>query len=227
MKRIVLLFLFSYALSFCPVTFSADENAFTESFKTNRHLAETGDAEGQYQLGKHYDYGWGVERDAVEAAKWYEKSAIQGHIEAQHALGLLNTHAGNYIFANPEESVKWFRAAAEQGHPSSQHFLGDAYSEGKGVVRNYSEAAKWYEKAALQGEGMAMHGLAVLYAKGLGVPKNLIKAYGWNNVAATQGWGMAKSYREELEKVMSEKQIDEAQKLSMELFRKYGKEPKR
>ena len=95
------------------------------------------------------------------------------------------------------------------------------------MVRNYAEAARWYEKAALQGEGMAMHGLAVLYAKGLGVPKSLINAYAWNNVAATQGWGMAKSYPEELEKIMSEKQIGKAQKLSMELFRKYGKEPKK
>jgi len=72
-----------------------------------------------------------------------------------------------------------------------------------------------------------MHELAVLYAKGLGLPKNLIKAYGWNKVAATQRWGMAKSFREELEKGMSKKQIDEAQKMSMELFRKYGKEQKK
>jgi len=227
MKRIVFLFLFSYALSFYPVAFSADENAFTESLKTNRHLAETGNAEGQYQLGKHYDYGWGVERDAVEAAKWYEKAATQGHIEAQHSLGLLNTHAGNYVFANPENSVKWFRTAAEQGHPSSQHFLAKAYEEGNGVIRNYSEAAKWYQKSALQGDGMAMHGFAGLYAKGLGVPKDLVKAYAWNNVSATQGWGMAKTYREELEKMMSKDQIDEAQTMSVELFKKYGTEPKK
>ena len=226
MKRIILLFLFCHTLWSLPIAIAGDENPFTESLRTNKHLAEAGDSEGQCQLGKHFDYGWGVERDAVEAVKWYEKAALQGHIEAQHALGLLNTHAGNYIFANPEDSVKWFRAAAEQGHASSQHFLADAYVEGNGVVRNYAEAAKWYRKAAIQGEGMAMHGLAVLYAKGLGVPKDLVKAYAWNNVSATQGWGMAKTYREELEKMMNRAQLDQAQKLSVELFKKYGTEPK-
>lgn len=204
----------------------AAKEAFQKGLKKIIPKAENGDSEAQYQLGRHYDYGWGVERDALEAAKWYEKAAIQGHIEAQHSLGLLNTHAGNYIFANPENSVKWFRAAAEQGHPSSQHFLAKAYEEGNGVIRNYSEAAKWYQKAAFQGDGMAMHGLATLYAKGLGVPKDLVKAYAWNNVSATQGWGMAKTYREELEKMMSKDQIDKAQKMSVELFKKYGKEPK-
>lgn len=226
MKRIILLFLFWHTLWSLPIAIAGDENPFTESLRTNKHLAEAGDSEGQYQLGKHFDYGWAVDRDSVEAAKWYKKAALQGHIEAQHALGLLNTHAGNYIFANPEDSVKWFRAAAEQGHASSQHFLADAYVEGNGVVRNYAEAAKWYRKAAIQGEGMAMHGLAVLYAKGLGVPKDLVKAYAWNNVSATQGWGLAKTYREELEKMMNRAQLDQAQKLSVELFKKYGTEPK-
>jgi TPR repeat protein len=112
----------------------AAKEAFQKDLKVITPKAEAGDSEAQYQLGKHYDYGWGVERDALEAAKWYEKAAIQGHIEAQHSLGLLNTHAGNYIFANPEDSVKWFRTAAEHGHPSSQHFLADAYVEGSGVV---------------------------------------------------------------------------------------------
>jgi len=227
MKRIVLLLLFSYVFSFCTVVYSADNNTFTKSLKTNRHLAEIGDAEGQYQLGKLYDYGKGVNRDAVEAAKWYEKAATQGHVEAQRALGLLNTPAGNYVFSTPENSVKWFQAAAEQGDPSSQYFLAKAYEKGNGVIRNYSEAANWYQKAALQGDGMAMHRLAGLYAKGLGVPKDLLKAYAWNNVSATQGWGIAKTYREELEKMMSSEQINEAQTISVKLFKKHGTEPKK
>ena len=225
MQRIILLFLFCHTLWFLPIAIAGDENPFTESLRTNKHLAEAGDPEGQYQLGKHFDYSWGVDRDAVKAEEWYEKAAMQGHIKAQHALGLLYADK-SYIFANPKESVKWFRAAAEQGHASSQHFLAVAYVRGNGVIRNYGEAAKWYRKAAIQGEGMAMHGLAALYAEGLGAPKDLVKAYAWNNVSATQGWGIAKEYREELEKMMNRAQLDQAQKLSTELFKKYGTEPK-
>jgi hypothetical protein len=210
-------------LSHPSIGFGA-EHPFQDSLAQATRLAEKGDPEGQYQLGKHFDYGWGVKRNPSQAAKWYEKAATQGHIEAQHALGLLNTGAGSYPLATPEESAKWFRAAAEQGHASSQHFLGQAYEKGKGVTRSYEEAAKWYERAAVQGNGMGMHGLASLYACGLGVKKNLIIAYAWNNVAATQGWGMAVSYRNELEKLMTPDQIKEAQRLSIELHKKYGQE---
>jgi len=203
----------------------AEQEAFQEILKVLKRKAEAGDPEAQYQLGRHFDFGRGVERDGIEAAKWYEKAALQNHIKAQHALGLLNTQAKYYVFANPKESVKWFRAAAEQGHASSQHSLGMAYEHGNGVLRNYKEAAKWYQRAAMQGDGMAMHDLAGLYARGLGVPKDLVKAYAWNNVSAAQGWGMAIQYREDLEKSMSSGQIDQAQSLSNELFKKYGEGP--
>ena len=161
-KFIVLLFLTVslWSNDFDKAVEVYNKGSYIQALNTFYVLAKNGDAEAQYNVGMIYANGKGVKADLSEAMKWYEKAALQGHIEAQHALGLLNTHAGNYIFANPEDSVKWFRAAAEQGHASSQHFLADAYVEGDGVVRNYAEAAKWYQKAAIQGEGMAMHGLA-------------------------------------------------------------------
>jgi TPR repeat protein len=36
-----------------------------------------GHADGQYELGKRYDQGLGVERDARTAVGWYEKAANQ------------------------------------------------------------------------------------------------------------------------------------------------------
>jgi len=188
--------------------------------------AKAGDPVSQYKLGQHYDYGWGVKKDLMEAARWYEKAATQNNLEAQHSLGLLYSGAGGYVFANPKKAVKWFRAAALKGHSSSQYFIGNAYKEGRGVLRNYSEAVKWYKKSAFQGNGNAMHDIAVLYVKGLGVSKDLIKAYAWNNVSATQGWGNAKRYREILEKMMSREQLNKAQELSTKLYEKYGAEVK-
>lgn len=202
----------------------ADESPFSLSIhKACRQLAE-GDFEGEYGIGRHFDQGFGLDRDPFEAARWYEKAAKRGHVEAKHSLGVLHTHAGGYAFGNPADSTKWFRAAAEQGHASSQYFLGRAYEDGQGVPKNFDEAARWYRKAAIQGDGMAMHGLAGLYARGFGVEKSVIQAYAWCNVAATQGWGMAKSYRDELEEGMTPAQLSEAQALSMRLLEKYGSE---
>ncbi len=192
--------------------------------KLCRRLAE-GDLAAEYEVGKHYDYGWGVERDPFRAAEWYGRAANRGDVNAQHALGLLNTPVSNNPYANPKESYKWYRLAAEQGHPSSQSSVGDAYKNGVVVPRNYGQAALWYRKAAVQGYGPAMNELAQLYASGLGVEKSLVEAYAWNNVAATQGWGMARIYRDKLEQEMTSTQLKRAQTLSMELHEKYGEEP--
>ncbi len=221
-KKIILLVFAIFYLGLGLASAFGDDNPFTKDLIIYRRLAEAGDPEGQYQLGKHFDYGRGVKQDGIKAAYWYEKAALQGHIEAQHSLGMLNNSPNLYIFANGKESVKWLRAAAEQGHAPSQHFLGRAYEAGNAVPRNYEEAAEWYKLAAFQGNGMAMYHLAVFYAEGQGVQKDLIKAYAWNNVSAAQGWGMAKSYREELEKLMSPEQLKKSQKLSLELMKDYG-----
>ena len=48
--------------------------------------AEQGHAESQYKLGECYRYGWGLEKDEVEAMKWYRKAAEQGHEESAHEV---------------------------------------------------------------------------------------------------------------------------------------------
>jgi TPR repeat protein len=70
-----------------------------------------------------YYRGVGVLEDYEEAAKWYEKAAEQGNVEAQFHLGLMRAH-GHGIAQNDEEAVKWFRKAAEQGNAEAQYNLG-------------------------------------------------------------------------------------------------------
>ena len=55
-----------------------------ESLEAAQKAADAGNAAGQYNLGMHYDYGFGVEESDEEAFKWYEKAAIQGHSDAMH-----------------------------------------------------------------------------------------------------------------------------------------------
>ena len=55
-----------------------------ESFEASKKAAEEGDPAGQFNLGMHYDYGFGVEESDEEAFKWYEKSAQQGHADGMH-----------------------------------------------------------------------------------------------------------------------------------------------
>ena len=51
--------------------------------------AEAGDAESQYMLGRLYALGDGVPRDFVQAWRWFDRAARQGHApaaEARHVL---------------------------------------------------------------------------------------------------------------------------------------------
>ena len=71
-----------------------------------------------------------------------------------------------------------------------------------------------------QGHFLAMYNLSYCYAHGLGVHKNLITAYAWNILTAALDWDMAKSLRIELEKIMHQEELNQAQILSIELKKK-------
>ena len=56
---------------------------YTTAIKEWRLLAQQGDVNAQFNLAVMYSEGRGVQPDHVEAAKWYRKSAEQGHNKAQ------------------------------------------------------------------------------------------------------------------------------------------------
>ena len=51
--------------------------------------AEADDVIAQYFLGEMYLHGKGVAQDFAQAASWYERAAINGHPDAQAAIGSL------------------------------------------------------------------------------------------------------------------------------------------
>ena len=108
----------------------------SQSAKKNYEVAEQGDAEEQYKLGKRYATGDGVEVSASEAVKWYRKAAEQGHAEAQYQMGRWydgtlvinsNTEMHFEFCANEdeddEEALKWYHKAAEQGHQDAKMWI--------------------------------------------------------------------------------------------------------
>jgi TPR repeat protein len=142
-------------------------------------------------LGTAYNAGKGVPLDQVEAVKWFQLAAEQGHIFGQFNLGLAYLN-GKGVPENLDEAVKWFRLAAEQGEPTSQGLLGCVYSEGKGgLAKDQIEAVKWWRKAAEQGNRDAQHNVGHAYAHGEGVPNDKVEAAKWYLMAAEQGQSSA------------------------------------
>lgn len=116
-----------------------------------KKAANNGDAIAQSNLGYDYHYGEsGLQQNYKEAAKWYRKSALQGHKFGQHNLGVMFEN-GFGVTKDYYIAEIWYRKAAKQGYMYAQNNLGLFYEDGKGVTKNQEEAIKWYRKAANQG----------------------------------------------------------------------------
>ena len=166
------------------------ERAELEAVRAN---AERGNPASQYALGLRYANGvGGVERDPVEALRWYRRSSEQGYVPAQFAVAAMYDR-GVGVAEDPVGAVRWYLAAALQGHAGAQHNLAQSYESGRGVVRNEALARTWYERAAEQGLNASQMRIAEMYAEGRGGEANLTAAGRWYRRAAVLGVAAAQA----------------------------------
>jgi TPR repeat protein len=123
-------------------------------FKTARAelmpLAEAGDAEAQYNIGRMYAYGRGVPQDYAKALDWYRKSAVQGHLSAINNIGRLYQN-GLGVGQDDATAVRWYRLAAEGGDGVAQYNLGSMYARGRGIPQSDRDAHFWWSLALKSG----------------------------------------------------------------------------
>lgn len=73
-----------------------------------------------------YIRDYGVEKNAYENVKWYQKDAEKGFVMSQTSLGNCYYY-GSGVEKNCKEAVKWYRKAAVQGCDEAQQLLGNCY----------------------------------------------------------------------------------------------------
>lgn len=112
--------------------------------------AEGGDAKSQLILGLAYQKGIGVEQDASEAVRWYQKAAEQGHPMAQCNLACSYAF-GEGVRSDMKEAARWYLKAAESHFWPAQFNLGFLYDRGFGVRRDEDDSLHWYREAAVKG----------------------------------------------------------------------------
>jgi TPR repeat protein len=129
-----------------------------------------------------YSKGSGVPRDYGKAAEWVERSAKQGHREAETALGDL--YLGGWgVRQDDHLAAFWLQKGASQGDPTAQTKLGLLYLNGRGVAHDDALGATWLSQAAEQDQHEAQAKLALLYEWGRGVPRDLNRAYFWRRLS--------------------------------------------
>ena len=122
-----------------------------------RPLAEKGDADAQFNLGQAYRLGRGVPTNLAAAKTWFERSANQGHMDAETTLGLL-------LFQNNDqaEGLKWLKKASEKGEPRAMLVYGTALVNGDSVTQDPVLGYAFVSRAAAQGLGPAKETLGQL-----------------------------------------------------------------
>jgi Sel1 repeat len=96
-------------------------------FNELQRLVSSGDAAMQHELAFCYQHGCGTIRDAAQAAFWYQKSAVQGFVEAQNDLGLCYFNEIGVRWDKVEACAWWTLAAS--AHDDARQSLLFAESE--------------------------------------------------------------------------------------------------
>jgi TPR repeat protein len=116
-----------------------------------RQLAETGDAEGEYQLGMSYCCGYGPGHTDTIARKWLCRAALQGHEKAQYQLARMY---GYGIKKRPismpqtmDYAYLWYGLAAAQG---DQLAVGYLAALGQSMTpQQIARAREWQSRPAV------------------------------------------------------------------------------
>ena len=191
MIRLLLVLTAFVLLGWAAILLVSGDDAATRSrkaedaarFESLVPLAEGGDSQAQYSLGRLYQQGRGVARDAQAAARWYAKAASKGHAAARYALGKLHANGEN-VKQDYYRASEWYRLAADIGnHAEAQFALGELYFHGRGASHDYGEAVNWYLRAARQGHGAAQFVMGAMYQEGWGLKRDYVEAYTWYTLA--------------------------------------------
>lgn len=149
-------------------------------------LAESGDLNAQYLMGKLWRDGPLLTPDSVNARHWFEQAAQQGHALAQYALGKLLL-SDDVEVCDPQDGLRWLQTAAENNNSYAAYRLGKECIKGRIVEKNTAAALDWLTMSAEGGNQYAQYMLGKLYLTGEGKASDRERAVYWLAQSAAQG----------------------------------------
>ncbi len=180
--------------------------------------------DAKYKMGSKIFGVLGKPDDIKVAIKNYEIAANAGSSKAQNNLGEIYLHEANInndlkvtdngkdvknteaIIKLPDihKAIYWLQLAAQHGDPAAQGTLADLYRQGIGVVQDYTLAYVWFNLSYTSQTSF----------------NDIIYEEITNNTLATM-----QKERDEVYKLLTENQKDQAQELSKEYKKKFFHSP--
>ncbi|KAF9900246.1 hypothetical protein EC991_007699 [Linnemannia zychae] len=113
-----------------------------------RKAAKQNHGPAQAFMGVFFMGGYGVQKNARLASKFFHKAVDRSSGVAERGLGQLYDE-GNGVSQNDSKAFEWYLKSAVQGLSGGQLKVAEQYENGKGVPANREKAIEWYTKAVL------------------------------------------------------------------------------
>lgn len=148
-----------------------EKASFTEQITDIQEGARAGDSRSQTAFGKCLLFGWGVEKDEIQAYYWLEKAAQQDNQIASmymghcllYGIGVETDESKGYKLLNAALDFNYPGVGESQNQSPESAFstddlcqlfldLGDALEKSLGVYRNYRVAVYYFDMLADWGQ---------------------------------------------------------------------------
>lgn len=159
-------------------------------FFDEKELSEFKEAVDKGHLDSIYLYscmrylGKILNKDLVEARKYFKIAADKGHLNAQYAYAFM-LYFGIGGYEDKGEAMKYFLLAAQNGHINSQYTCAKMLYIG--IDKDLMKARKYFELAAQNGHKKAMFSFALMLFDGEGGEKDLFMASEYFRICANEG----------------------------------------
>jgi len=139
--------------------------------------AKDGDPMSQFAVATLYRKGVGVEKNLKESAKWMQKSAEGGYVEAMRVVGSSYLWGRAGFNKSIKDSLSWYRKAAKYGGDYEKYVLAALYDTTEIEDKSDENKFHWAKKSAEYYRSQYI--LGEIYNRGRAVEKNLIKSWVW------------------------------------------------
>ncbi|WP_253949067.1 caspase family protein [Mangrovicoccus sp. HB161399] len=118
--------------------------------------ASAGSPVAEFELGKLYEKGIGVDPDPQKALELYRKSAAQDFPDALNDLGYLYFQGGLGLPVDRKQALAYFERAADQRHPEAQFNFAALIDDGLVPGKGPQDAAHYLYAALRSGNSSVL-----------------------------------------------------------------------
>ena len=109
---------------------------FAVAYCIMRPLADSGDADAQYNIGWMYLNGYGLRIDDSLALEWWQKASQQGHTDASFSIGMLYSLGEGEVTKDLDKAIDYYLLAVEDGHEDAIVLVQSMMMRNDASIRN-------------------------------------------------------------------------------------------